>query len=358
MAKPATLPKGIRMRGDKYFVDVTINGKRKTATCKDLDAAKLKRVEIEAMLRKGNDTGLKESKRGSWMVETACDYTLKHEWAGKSIEKHCERVCDEIKEFFGARTRLDKITTEDMDDWVVAMKERRLSNGTINRKLAALSKIFSTALRRGKISARPIIPRQSEGVGRIRFLSDNEEKAMLDLFKQWCKEDHYDAFIVLIDTGLRNNELWAMTGKDVLLESNMLNVWRNKTGVPTGLGMTTRVREVLARRLETYGEGKLFPGMDNFVFGRVWRRARVHIGLEHDEHFVPYVLRHTCCSRLVQRGVPLMHVKEWMGHKAIQTTMRYAHLAPTHVAAVANVLEPGAGQWNMGQDTSTDINIS
>jgi hypothetical protein len=26
------LPRGIRMRGEKFFVDVTVNGKRKTAT--------------------------------------------------------------------------------------------------------------------------------------------------------------------------------------------------------------------------------------------------------------------------------------------------------------------------------------
>jgi hypothetical protein len=42
-------------------------------------------------------------------------------------------------------------------------------------------------------------------------------------------------------------------------------------------------------------------------------------------------LRHTFASRLVMKGVPLTTVKELMGHKSIQMTLRYAHLAPGHL---------------------------
>ena len=41
---------------------------------------------------------------------------------------------------------------------------------------------------------------------------------------------------------------------------------------------------------------------------------------------------HTCVSRLVQRGVGLKVVQQWMGHKSIQITLRYAHLAPSNLA--------------------------
>lgn len=40
--------------------------------------------------------------------------------------------------------------------------------------------------------------------------------------------------------------------------------------------------------------------------------------------------RHTFASRLVMAGVDLRTVAQLMGHKTIQMTMRYAHLAPDH----------------------------
>ena len=49
-------------------------------------------------------------------------------------------------------------------------------------------------------------------------------------------------------------------------------------------------------------------------------------GLPEKIHF--HSLRHTYASWLVMAGVDLYRVKELMGHASIQTTMRYAHLAP------------------------------
>ena len=62
-----------------------------------------------------------------------------------------------------------------------------------------------------------------------------------------------------------------------------------------------------------------------------------HAGLR---DFTWYCLRHTFASRLVMRGVDLRTVAELMGHKTIQMTMRYAHLAPAHALAAVERLVP------------------
>jgi integrase len=66
--------------------------------------------------------------------------------------------------------------------------------------------------------------------------------------------------------------------------------------------------------------------------GLVDIRKRFHRTLKEAsiEGFVFHDLRHTFASHLVMAGVDLMTVKEFLGHKDIKMTLRYAHLAPDY----------------------------
>ena len=44
-----------------------------------------------------------------------------------------------------------------------------------------------------------------------------------------------------------------------------------------------------------------------------------------------HTLRHTFASHAVQNGIDLFTVGKLLGHKTIQQTQRYAHLAPDHM---------------------------
>ena len=68
--------------------------------------------------------------------------------------------------------------------------------------------------------------------------------------------------------------------------------------------------------------------------------------------FTWYCLRHTFASRLVMAGVDIRTVAELMGHKTIQMTMRYAHLAPEHqLAAVQRLCAAPAADHEQEQQT-------
>ena len=61
-----------------------------------------------------------------------------------------------------------------------------------------------------------------------------------------------------------------------------------------------------------------------------------------------YDLRHTFASRLVMAGVPLRTVQVLMGHKRIETTLRYSHLGEAHLQEAVELPTQGA------TDTRTD----
>jgi integrase len=49
-------------------------------------------------------------------------------------------------------------------------------------------------------------------------------------------------------------------------------------------------------------------------------------------------LRHTCASRLAQAGVDIKRIQEFLGHKTLAMTLRYAHLTPKHLQVCADVI--------------------
>ena len=55
------------------------------------------------------------------------------------------------------------------------------------------------------------------------------------------------------------------------------------------------------------------------------------MGLSNDDQFVFHATRHTCATRMVDASINIFVIKEWMGHKRIETTLRYAHVRPENL---------------------------
>ncbi len=47
-------------------------------------------------------------------------------------------------------------------------------------------------------------------------------------------------------------------------------------------------------------------------------------------------LRHSCASMLAQNGATLLEIGDLLGHRQLQMTKRYSHLATSHKAALVN----------------------
>ena len=324
----------VTKRGQSWQAYVQVNGERlrKNFTSK-ADAESWEQL-VRHSLKLGKPVpGISETQT-SYTLGEAADRTYRMHWAGSKSEAKQLLIMNELLRYFGKNLPIADITTIQIDDFIFEQKKASKANGTINRKLAALSKILRFAHEQGKLASMPVFHRQKEGQNRIRWLTQEEELQIMRTLEQWGQIDVLEAFIVSVDTGIRYSEMLNIKAKDIMKDG--LYIGESKADISRLVPLTKRSREVLElRQKDKLPNDKLFDY--SYQFHRsAWERLMNHLGF-HD--VVWHTLRHTTCSRLVQGGLPLPHVKEWMGHKAIVTTMRYAHLAPKHLSEGLSILE-------------------
>lgn len=268
---------------------------------------------------------------------------LETEWSEENCKSHDWFVRNTrlIMRYFGPTRPLVEITSKAITDYVIYLKkESNSSNGTINRKLAALSKILRIANEQGYINQCPVIRRQREPQGRVRFLSKEEEEQMYTFFEHRHMTVPLLSVTVLIETGMRCGELQALTKDEIMWamgKHGAVLLKDTKNGSSRTVPLTKKAHDALKSLLGLSNDEYLVPRGD-WLRGP-WNSMKRALGLNDDKEFVPHALRHTCASRLVQRGVPLFTVSQWLGHKSMQTTKRYAHLRPEDLASAMECLE-------------------
>lgn len=349
---PKSLPRGIRLRGSKFFVDVTVNGKRKTATCDTLEEAITRQQELRQDIETGKETGGRRSNARVWTLQEALDKTLSlpkpEGWRNTSYERKGRINAEDAIKFMGPNRAVDTIDRGLIDAWVQDCEARGNSDGTVNRKVSALRKVLNVALKFGGLAALPAFPMQRrERVSRIRQISEEEELQLTQRLRLLGDDWMADAVTVLIDTGMRAGEftnVWKQDyerGKgarpDVLLVYGT-DGKGTKNGEFRSVPLTKRVSQIIRRRIKEADGTSLFP-YDYDDMRRAWDKARASMGLADDPNFTIHVTRHTCVSRLVRRGIPIPTVQKWAGHKRIETTMRYAHLYPADLFTGVEALE-------------------
>ncbi|NGO55594.1 tyrosine-type recombinase/integrase [Allomesorhizobium camelthorni] len=230
--------------------------------------------------------------------------------------------------------RFSVLDQDTVDGLIGKLRERGNSNATINRKMAALSKLLRKAYKMGNIHNLPEFRRQKERAGRIRFLEREEEDRLFSAVRS-RSEDCYRLCIFLVDTGCRLGEAIGLIWNDV--HDHRVSFWITKSGRSRTVPLTARAREALiVGGVRAKGP---FSMLNQPNFRAIWNDAKAEIGLGTDLQVVPHILRHTCASRLVQGGIDIRRVQMWLGHQTLQMTMRYAHLATNDLDSCVGVLE-------------------
>jgi integrase len=224
-----------------------------------------------------------------------------------------------------------------IDGLIVALRGKGNAAGTINRKLAALSKMLHYAYEREWLVRVPKIAYLPNPPGRIRWYTADEESRFVAEFLRKGSQDMADITLFLIDTGIRLGEACRIPWTDVA--DGWCRLWETKGRKPYSVPATPRLTAMLHRRRDGRPDSRgPFDGWRGDRVDAWWRRAKGRLGMADDSQAVPHACRHTFASRLVQAGVDIRRVQELMGHASIEMTLRYAHLAPQNLVSAMEVM--------------------
>jgi len=203
---------------------------------------------------------------------------------------------------------------------------RKRQPATVNRELAVLSKIFSTALDYGLISHNPCqkIKRLRVENIRNRYVSVEEEEALLKACTG-LREHLQELIIVAIQTGMRKGEILTLKWSDVDFERNLILINQSKSGKPRTVPMSSEVRQILKDKAQTciwVFTHPYYPERRLTEFKRAWEATCQEAGIE-DLHF--HDLRHTAATRMAEAGTDAFTIAAILGHSTIQMSARYTH---------------------------------
>jgi integrase len=254
-------------------------------------------------------------------------------WEPGTHKDTCRGYVHEIQDVI-RRNRITQFDNRLLDAATSAFRAKGNRNSTVNRKLACLSKLLRKHYRNGAIDRLPDFRKLPERNGRIRFLSRAEEAALSNALDEI--DMRYGALArFLADTGARVGEALSLRWCDA--GDGKATFWETKSNTPRTVPLTRRATSVLATLRETEAIGP-FCAVRYANFRNAWLRARRKAGLNRDPQVVPHILRHTCASRLAQNGVDVKRIQEFLGHRTLAMTLRYAHLAPRHLDVCVDAL--------------------
>ena len=233
--------------------------------------------------------------------------------------------------------------------WIEA--ERGCSVSTRNLRLSALASFAGYAQNRNFEAATVFanavkrVPVKKEAVQpRITFTLD-EVSILLRLPDPGKRMGFRDQVLLnlMYASGARAQEICDLKVRDFLAEKNLYKL------TITGKGNKTR-RIVIARpsgtlleryleetgkagRLEAYiFSSQTHPQMSISCIEEIYKKYIALARAGYPEMFLgkrytPHTMRHTTATHMLEAGVPIMAIKNFLGHSSISTTERYAELS-------------------------------
>lgn len=224
------------------------------------------------------------------------------------------------------------------------------SNSVIKKIYSTLNSALKKAVKMNIIKSNPlddvIRPNSTKQTKKIRALTIDEEKAVIEALNTDRKEPYRTMILLSLFTGMRMGEVSALKTDDLLLDNTIINVSRTMTrdehdhaviGTTTktyaglrNLKLSKSVQKMLSQFLKEHFKDNeynlLFLAKNGSMIttnqvNSYYKRLIERYGIAPVDECNQHQLRHTYATRCIESGMPAKVLQHQLGHTDISTTL-------------------------------------
>lgn len=274
--------------------------------------------------------------------------------------------------FVGPESEFANLDSTTIERFAADLRQNKYSPASIRRKIIVLKVLCGYWVRKGLLTESPFW-RVKLSIGRTeqlpRSLTEREMRALLMwaaqskptecqspettkperlAFGQYRAARNLALIDILFATGIRVGETSSLNVTDFLEAEGMFKIkgkgGRARLAFAVDEKSLRIQKDHLRARIQIDTENSaLFLNssrkrLSTQGIANVVAQLRREAGIE--RHVTPHMLRHTVATLLLQNGVDIRVVQEFLGHASIATTQRYTHVSKEHLIGVLQKRHP------------------
>lgn len=265
-------------------------------------------------------------------------------------EKTIDVYVRDISEFekFNRKSSFNKLARTHIREFLCFLAKKNNQPITRRRKLTAIKSFYNFLENENLIKNNPVknIPSPKVETKEPNYLTEREVKKLWQAVKNdksKFRERNKIMVRILIETGIRLKELTGLDVGDTNTKERIIKI-RRKGNKEQSLPVNSELNLMLRRFIKNHKlDDPLFISNRNkrITNRRAGMTVQKFIKLAKIEkpNISVHSLRHSFCSRLLEKGVNLKTIQILAGHKNISTTERYLHIAKSRLRKEVRLAE-------------------
>ena len=265
---------------------------------------------------------------------------------------------NQFSEFYSKYSKEEDIVNADnrsIRSWIIKLSLNKISNRSINRKIATLRSFFKFLIKRRLLQTNP-----SNNIKALKtehklpnFIKEKDIKLFfenLNLKNDFNGTRDYLILEILYGTGVRISELINLEEKNFNSEKMEIKVMGKRgkerviplhkkayNKVIIYLNHKKNIKSKNTKYLFCTEKGeKIYP----MLVSRVVKRNLS--SMINSEKYNPHLLRHTFATHILNKGADLNSIKELLGHESLAATQIYTHNSIEKLKLTFNKAHPKA----------------